>query len=348
MYRATAWYCLKSGHPLPALVCARVLEAHGADASDLDRRARRPLRLGVRAARQGRRPRRAPGRRPAGDRARRPAARARRTRSPTALAPRRARDRSVQGLPRGAAPDPAAVGDVRGRVPPRARRPWCCAGSPSGALVIREGEPGNSFFFVAGGAAPGLRDRRPRPPDRARAARRGRGVRRDGAAVGAAAVGDGRLPDRGRPARGRPRSRSPRSPTSSAPVAEALHGFTRERLLGNLMATSPLFKPFNRMQQRDLLRRFTSHDVAPGTVVINEGEEGRGLFVVLVGRARCLAARRGWHHGAARRPAAPATCSARCRSCEMLRTTATVIAQRARDRAVPRARVRRPDRRGDA
>ena len=35
VYRATAWYCLKSGHPLAALVCARVLEAHGADASDL-------------------------------------------------------------------------------------------------------------------------------------------------------------------------------------------------------------------------------------------------------------------------------------------------------------------------
>src|SRR4051812_26710267 len=35
VYRAVAWYCLKSGHPLAALVCARVLEAHGADASDL-------------------------------------------------------------------------------------------------------------------------------------------------------------------------------------------------------------------------------------------------------------------------------------------------------------------------
>jgi CRP-like cAMP-binding protein len=66
-------------------------------------------------------------------------------------------------------------------------------------------------------------------------------------------------------------------------VATALHGFTRERLLGNLMATSALFRPFNRMQQRDLLKRFTSHDVAPGTVIINEGEEGRGLFVVLSG-----------------------------------------------------------------
>src|SRR5512139_1459071 len=35
VYRAVAWYCLKAGHPLPALVCARVLEAHGGDASDL-------------------------------------------------------------------------------------------------------------------------------------------------------------------------------------------------------------------------------------------------------------------------------------------------------------------------
>ena len=35
VYRAVAWYCLKSGHPLAALVCSRVLEAHGADPSDI-------------------------------------------------------------------------------------------------------------------------------------------------------------------------------------------------------------------------------------------------------------------------------------------------------------------------
>src|SRR5512140_1486274 len=35
VYRATGWFCLKAGHPLAALVCARVLEAHGADSSDL-------------------------------------------------------------------------------------------------------------------------------------------------------------------------------------------------------------------------------------------------------------------------------------------------------------------------
>src|SRR6476660_2406278 len=35
VYRQTAWYCIKAGHPLAALVCARVLEAHGADVSDI-------------------------------------------------------------------------------------------------------------------------------------------------------------------------------------------------------------------------------------------------------------------------------------------------------------------------
>ncbi|HZJ64659.1 MAG TPA: cyclic nucleotide-binding domain-containing protein, partial [Kofleriaceae bacterium] len=153
---------------------------------------------------------------------------------------------------------------------------------PAGALVIREGEPGNAFFFVASGqlrvyATDGL------------------GRETELARLGENAVfGEMAL-----------LSAQPRSASVSCltevdllevgrqalasladelgPVAEALHGFTRERLLANLMATSPLFRPFNRLQQRDLLRRFTSHDVAPGTVVIHEGEQGRGLFVVLSG-----------------------------------------------------------------
>src|SRR5215813_13459711 len=35
VYRAVAWYCIKAGHPLAALVCARVLEAHGGEPADL-------------------------------------------------------------------------------------------------------------------------------------------------------------------------------------------------------------------------------------------------------------------------------------------------------------------------
>src|SRR6185503_10319732 len=72
-------------------------------------------------------------------------------------------------------------------------------------------------------------------------------------------------------------------------VAGALSEFTRDRLLSNLMATNPLFRPFSRTQQRDLLRRFTAHDVAPGTPIIRQGDEGRGLFVVLSGEVEVAA-----------------------------------------------------------
>jgi CRP-like cAMP-binding protein len=153
---------------------------------------------------------------------------------------------------------------------------------PASTLVIREGEPGSSFFFVAGGLLRVF-------------ATDGLGRQTELAQLGENAVfGEMALLS------ARPRSASVTCATEVdlfevgreslaalaeelGPVAQALHGFTRERLLGNLMATSPLFRPFNRMQQRDLLKRFTSHDVAPGTVIINEAEEGRGLFVVLSG-----------------------------------------------------------------
>jgi CRP-like cAMP-binding protein len=63
----------------------------------------------------------------------------------------------------------------------------------------------------------------------------------------------------------------------------ALDKFARERLLKNLLATSPLFRPFNHQQQMDLIRRFDGHEIAAGTVVIREGDAGQGLFVVLSG-----------------------------------------------------------------
>ncbi|MEM9192823.1 MAG: cyclic nucleotide-binding domain-containing protein [Myxococcota bacterium] len=66
-------------------------------------------------------------------------------------------------------------------------------------------------------------------------------------------------------------------------IARALDKFTRERLLHNLLATAPLFKPLDRKQRFDLVRRFSAHDLVPGTVVIREGAEGQGLYVVLNG-----------------------------------------------------------------
>jgi cAMP-dependent protein kinase regulator len=280
VYRAAGWYCLRSGHPLSALVCARVLEAHGGDASDLT--AALVVHYGSESELVGKGATRIPlppdtmavsvpdVRQPAPpdavaaalDRAERAAGEL--TELPAVLHP----------IPLLSELSEAAFRRVLGTLLLRRL--------PAGALVIREGEPGTAFYFVASG--------------RLRVyATDGLGRETELAELGENAVfGEMALLS------AQPRSASVACLTEVdllevgrqslaqladelGPVAEALHGFTRERLLGNLMATSPLFRPFPRMQQRDLLRRFTSHDVAPGTVVIHEGEQGRGLFVVLSG-----------------------------------------------------------------
>ena len=280
VYRAVAWYCMKAGHPLPALVCARVLEAHGADSSDIT--ASLIVHYGVESELLGKVAARialppeatavnVPDVRLAAPADAIPAALAR---AEHATANFKEFPEEVHAIPLLSTMSEAAFRRVLGTLVLRRL--------PAGSYVIREGEPGNSFFFVAGG------DLRVYATD-------GLGRQTELAKLGEGAVfGEMALLS------AQPRSASVACVTDVdvlevgrqslaqladelGAVAEALHGFTRERLLGNLMATSPLFKPFNRMQQRDLLRRFTSHDVAPNTVVINEGEEGRGLFVVLSG-----------------------------------------------------------------
>ena len=280
VYRATGWYCLKAGHPLAAMICARVLEAHGAEPADLVASlvvtyGSESEQLGKVAARIALPPDSLPVdvpdvRLPAPDDAVAKAiARAEHATDTFAEFPH-----ALHPIPLLSAMSEAAFRRVLGTLVLRRL--------PAGTPVIREGEPGTSFFFVAGG------ELRVYATD-------GLGRQTELARLGENAVfGEMALLS------AQPRSASVGCTTEVdllevgraslaaladelGAVAEALHGFTRERLLGNLMATSPLFKPFNRMQQRDLLRRFTSHDVAPGTVVIHEGEEGRGLFVVLTG-----------------------------------------------------------------
>jgi len=280
IYRQTAWYCIKAGHPLAALVCARVLEAHGADPSDIVASlvvtyGSESELLGKVAARIALPAESLPV----------PVPDVRLAAPPDAVATAIARaehatdafkdyPESLHPIPLLSSLSEAAFKRVLGTLLLRRL--------PTGALVIREGEPGNSFFFVAGGQLRVF-------------ATDGLGRQTELARLGENAVfGEMALLS------AQPRTASVGCDSEVdllevgrqslatladelGPVAEALHGFTRERLLGNLMATSALFKPFNRMQQRDLLRRFTSHDMSSGTVVINEGEEGRGLFVVLSG-----------------------------------------------------------------
>jgi CRP-like cAMP-binding protein len=72
-------------------------------------------------------------------------------------------------------------------------------------------------------------------------------------------------------------------------IRAALDQFSRERLIKNLLQTSPLFVPFTKSQQGELLRRFEGHEIETGTELIHEGERGTGLFLVLAGEVEVVA-----------------------------------------------------------
>ncbi|HEX4462318.1 MAG TPA: cyclic nucleotide-binding domain-containing protein [Polyangia bacterium] len=156
-----------------------------------------------------------------------------------------------------------------------------------GEAVVREGEPGTSFFLVAAGHV------RVYNTDalgkQTELARLGEGaifgelalVAAQPRAASVEVVGEADLLELGADAL--------RAAAGELPqLAEALDRFTRERLLKNLLATSPLFRPFSPPQRVDLARRFTGHDVAPGTELIREGDPGRGLYVVLSGEVEVV------------------------------------------------------------
>ena len=280
VYRAVAWYCLRAGHPLPALVCARVLEASGFLADDLV--ATLVVTYGCESERLGKLAARVASPLPTTEIA---------TPDLTAAPPpglvERALGRAAHATDGFAAWPPALhaiplFSELSEAAFRRALSTVTLQRLPADTLVIREGEPGKSFFFVASGELLVFStDTFGRPTELARL--------HENAVFGEMAL-----------LSAQPRSASVRSvgevdvfelgrqslaavADEVAAVTHALHGFTRDRLLGNLMVRSPFFRPFDRQQQRELLRRFTSHDVAPGTVIIHEGEPGRGLFVVLTG-----------------------------------------------------------------
>jgi len=149
VYRAAGWYCLKAGHPLAALMCARVLEAHGADSSDLLASlvvtyGSESERLGKVAARIALPP----------DALEVPVPDVRLAAPPDALPIALARaekatetfkefPEQLHAIPLLSTLSEAAFRRVLGTLLLRRM--------PVGAHVIKEGEPGNSFFFVAGG-----------------------------------------------------------------------------------------------------------------------------------------------------------------------------------------------------
>jgi cAMP-dependent protein kinase regulator len=72
-------------------------------------------------------------------------------------------------------------------------------------------------------------------------------------------------------------------------VRDGLDRFSRERLIKNLLRTSPLFLPFTKSQQGDLLRRFEGHEIEAGVDIVVEGQRGQGLFLILSGQVEVIA-----------------------------------------------------------
>jgi CRP-like cAMP-binding protein len=66
-------------------------------------------------------------------------------------------------------------------------------------------------------------------------------------------------------------------------VARALRRFCRQRLLSDVVNTSALFQPFGRKDRRELVERFKAREVRRGDVIIHEGNQVDGLYVVLSG-----------------------------------------------------------------
>lgn len=283
--RAVGLYALRSGHPLAAVVCARVLDTLGADKTGIDPN---ELLAGL-VATYGRQSDRIEQR---GGRVSLPAG-----------------DTPIRPLQLSEPPDPALLGQAAGRAAhctaefdgyPDKLHPIPLLSElsegafrrvlstlvvhrlPHGAVAIREGEVGTSFFFVATGTA--------------RVVAQADG----GGELELATLSDGAVFGEMALLSARPRSASVKVVRSADlleitkealaqlageldSVGRALNRFTRDRLLSNILATSPLFQPFSEAEKRELLRRFTSHEVGAGGDVIRQGEPGQGLFVVLSG-----------------------------------------------------------------
>ena len=72
-------------------------------------------------------------------------------------------------------------------------------------------------------------------------------------------------------------------------VVKSLKNFYRQRLLSNVMAISPLFKDFDPAQRQTLVEKFRLRQAAPGEIVIKEGAQSDGLYVVLHGSVHVAA-----------------------------------------------------------
>jgi CRP-like cAMP-binding protein len=154
-----------------------------------------------------------------------------------------------------------------------------------GELIIKEGELGRSFFVIVQGRVRVFK------------------TRADGVEVGLARLGEGAFFGEMALLSGAPRTANVvaeeetelleisdqmlREIVQHYPsVAQSLKNFYRQRLVNNVMATSPMFNEFDPMERRAVVERFRMRQVATNDVLIREGQRSDGLYVVLHGGVR--------------------------------------------------------------
>jgi CRP-like cAMP-binding protein len=71
-------------------------------------------------------------------------------------------------------------------------------------------------------------------------------------------------------------------------VGEVMKRFHKNRLLTNLLKTSPIFQPFSATDKKGLIEKFKSRSVDEGTYLITRERPGEGLYVLLSGRCEVL------------------------------------------------------------
>lgn len=67
-------------------------------------------------------------------------------------------------------------------------------------------------------------------------------------------------------------------------VSDAIERFYRDRLLQNLLRSSPLLRPLSDATKRSVTSKFESKTYNPGEVILQEGLKGDGFYLLLRGR----------------------------------------------------------------
>lgn len=156
-----------------------------------------------------------------------------------------------------------------------------------GQLIIREGDPGRSFFIIVEGK---VRIYKLGPDEKE---------------ITLAHLGEGAFFGEMALLSGAPRTANVvaeedteilevtdtvlRELTRKYPqVVSSLKNFYRQRLLNNVMAISPLFKDFDPSERKSIVEKFRMKQATPGEVLITEGKNSDGLYVVLHGSVQVL------------------------------------------------------------